>query len=322
MTASFRSENGMALMVVLWAVTLFGIVLAAFAFSMRTEVDAARNFKDEAEAAELARAGIAKSLATLDELLLRSPADVVVPPSVIEGRLGRGGYRVVVVDEDSKVSLNRTQPDVVRRLLENTGVRDRELRDTIVDAILDWRDPDDLHRLHGAETAYYQSLRWPYHAKNADFDVVEEVLLVKGMTPEIFYGNVGERLAVLAAQDPDARALRSGEYLGIRPFLTVHGSGQLDPGTASFEALMAHGLSPDRARAVIEARRRGTMIAAPVAGAVPGLAAATRSRTYTLESRGRVDGSSIEYQVGAVVTSQGPPGRRGFVVLAWREGEP
>jgi general secretion pathway protein K len=77
---------------------------------------------------------------------------------------------------------------ILNNLLVNSGV-EKEAADTIVDSILDWKDADDLTRLHGAESDYYMSLPNPYKAKNANFDNLEELLLVKGMTSEILYGN-------------------------------------------------------------------------------------------------------------------------------------
>src|SRR6185503_10932343 len=59
----------------------------------------------------------------------------------------------------------------------------------IADSIVDWRDDDDFHQPNGAETEYYESLERPYRAKNAPFDTVEELLLVRGVTRELFYGD-------------------------------------------------------------------------------------------------------------------------------------
>jgi general secretion pathway protein K len=61
----------------------------------------------------------------------------------------------------------------------------------VVDSILDWRDPDDFYRVNGAENDYYQSLREPYHCKNGNLDSIEELLLVRGVTPDLFYGKKG-----------------------------------------------------------------------------------------------------------------------------------
>jgi general secretion pathway protein K len=58
----------------------------------------------------------------------------------------------------------------------------------IVDAIKDWIDTDEQVTGYGAESSYYASLDSPYQAKNAPFDCIEELLMVKGVTKEIFIG--------------------------------------------------------------------------------------------------------------------------------------
>ena len=58
----------------------------------------------------------------------------------------------------------------------------------IIDAILDWLDPDDIARPNGAEREYYSGLSHPYAPKNGPFESVEELLLVKGVTPQLLYG--------------------------------------------------------------------------------------------------------------------------------------
>ena len=60
----------------------------------------------------------------------------------------------------------------------------------IVNSILDWIDPDDQTHPEGAETQYYQGLNPPYAAKNGPIDDISELLLIKGVTPEIYYGGV------------------------------------------------------------------------------------------------------------------------------------
>ena len=62
---------------------------------------------------------------------------------------------------------------------------------TVVDSILDWRDTDHLKRAHGAESEYYLKRRPPYRAKNGFFDSPEELLMVRGVTPALFYGHDG-----------------------------------------------------------------------------------------------------------------------------------
>ena len=96
---------------------------------------------------------------------------------------------VRIFNESGKISLNGLTDAsgiMVNNLLVNLGSPPEEAN-RIVDSILDWKDEDDLHRLNGAESDYYQSLPHPYKARNADFESLEELLLVKGVTPDILY---------------------------------------------------------------------------------------------------------------------------------------
>jgi len=315
-------ERGIALIMVIWVLTFFSIVLSAFAFSMRTEMHAARNFKEEAEASSLAEAGIARAVAELANAGVREDMTPRVPPySSGDIPLGRGKYRVSVTDEGSRIPLNQASEEVWRRLLRNTGVRDSGLLDTLADSILDWRDPDSLQRSSGAEEAYYLSLSQPYHPRNGDLEFLEELLLVKGMTREIFFGNVAdpERLAALLGTSPEERDLQPGEYLGIRPFLTTRGSGQVNVNTASLDTLVALGLSGSEAVKILENRRPG-----PIRGQIPqagrGLPLTTASGTYRIESTGSLPGAPVAYRITAIVQKEGTPARPRIRVLSWKEG--
>ena len=114
---------------------------------------------------------------------------------------GGGSYAVRMLDESGKISLNRADAQllrrVVRRLLlggnatEGASVGETREIDTVVDSILDWRDPDDLRHDAGVEGDYYESLPRPYPIKDGPFDSVDELLLVKGVTPDLFYGTGG-----------------------------------------------------------------------------------------------------------------------------------
>jgi general secretion pathway protein K len=106
----------------------------------------------------------------------------------VQARFNGRLYEVRAFDESGKIPLNAAdlEENALRRILENLGWEDEAV--DVADAILDWRDEDDLHRTHGAETDYYEGLDVPYRAKNAPFDAVEELLLVKGVTRDMFYG--------------------------------------------------------------------------------------------------------------------------------------
>jgi general secretion pathway protein K len=101
-------------------------------------------------------------------------------------------YRVT--DEGGKIPINvpsgqfdaKLYPLLVH-VLTNMGV-DPQLTSTIADSVIDWEDEDDEHRVNGAESDYYGGLPNPYPAKNKRLDSIEELLLIKGVTPELFNG--------------------------------------------------------------------------------------------------------------------------------------
>lgn len=98
----------------------------------------------------------------------------------------------------------------------------------MIDTILDWRDTDDEMRPNGAESEYYNLLEPAYNAKNGSFDSVEELLLVKGVTAAVLYGEDINRNGILDENEDDGEETfpyyddADGilDY-GIAPFLTV-----------------------------------------------------------------------------------------------------
>ena len=62
------------------------------------------------------------------------------------------------------------------------------MTDDVADAILDWIDADDNPRPNGAESQYYLGLPLPYVPRNGPPVTIDELLLVRGVTPELLYG--------------------------------------------------------------------------------------------------------------------------------------
>lgn len=133
-----------------------------------------------------------------------------------------------LADEERRLNLNTVPGAVFRNLLGITGrVRESDAK-AIADAIEDWRDEDSEKRENGAENFYYLTLGNSYECKDGPFEMVEELLLVKGVTPPIF-----------------AR---------IADYLTVYGSGKVNINTAGFPVLRALGLSEEGAYRVLAYR--------------------------------------------------------------------
>src|SRR4030042_249156 len=122
-----------------------------------------------------------------------------VPPEkmewVADGRpyllpFEHGVCEVRVMSEAGKININLVSESMLRKIIGNLGLEGEE-RDIVVDSILDWRDPDDFYRINGAENDYYLSLKEPYYCKNGNLDSIEELLLVKGVTPGLYHGKKG-----------------------------------------------------------------------------------------------------------------------------------
>jgi general secretion pathway protein K len=117
---------------------------------------------------------------------------------------GVGQFKVDIENESGKVNLNRAGEPLLRILL-NTFALDDAVKNIIVDSIMDWRDKDNFHRANGAEDEYYQSLAEPYKCKNGDFTAIEELLLVRGVTPAIFYGGLKDMISVYQKTETQTR---------------------------------------------------------------------------------------------------------------------
>jgi len=265
-------SKGIALVIVLWVLTLLSVIVLEFCFSMRTELNVTRNYKEEAQLYFYGRGGIHRAIAELvyktdpaiqarrkqiedqKKLQIKNEQGEEAPTLEEEWRTdGRpypvafrsGEAEVRVRNEAGRINLNRANDQLLRKVIKYF-VEMGERRDIIVDSILDWRDKDDLHRLNGAENDYYQSLPEPYSCKNGDFDSLEELLLVRGITPELFYGKKSKN------QEEGQETVT----FGLKDIFTVFSSiDKVDINTASLEVLMVlFDISSEMAKRVIEAR--------------------------------------------------------------------
>jgi general secretion pathway protein K len=274
----------------------------------RVESLAALSFRKSVAMKFLAEAGIERGVV---EVLYRR-RNLSVEGSEVWGVDGtpyeietdHGNYSVGITDESGKVDINRTPELILRNLLGILG-HDLEVVDTITDSVMDWKDADDFYRLNGAESDYYMSLPDPYAAKNADFETLEELMLVKGVTPEILHGEEDKK--------------------GLIDFLTVYsGTGRINLNAAPREVLMAiPGMSQEIADDLIEIRQVG------VVGDPTGLlgendsfmapyiqnTGVSGSNIYTFETTGYLDAEETGYGIRTVVNVGGA---RGFNYLYYK----
>ncbi len=102
--------------------------------------------------------------------------------------LGGKPYHVFIEDEASKLNVNlltKENRDIFERLLMVRGIDQQDAR-AITDNLLDWLDEDDRAQTSGSESKYYASLSEPYPPRNGPLTSLEELTLVKGVSPEVY----------------------------------------------------------------------------------------------------------------------------------------
>ena len=200
-TCRLDDQRGVAIVIVLWVIMVLSLLISGFAFTMHVETQIASYARKELKAEMLARSGI--EVAKMQLLLhQQSAADaeydalnqnwVTNEELYVNHELGDGVFNVKITDEESKMPINTASEVQLERLMTLLSV-DPSDGDIIVDSILDWIGPGELTRLNGAKSDYYMSLSPPYRAKDAPMDRVDELLLVRGVTPELFDWNAGNR---------------------------------------------------------------------------------------------------------------------------------
>lgn len=204
-------RRGVAMVVVLWIISLLTIMAASFSLSIQRNTGLVKNAEERAQDLALADAGVhyvMLMLAHPDPLRRwRSNGDY------FQARLPDGVVGLVIQDESGKLDLNAASEHSLQTLIAKlTGNED--LAKSLTDKILDWRDGDNLKRLNGAEDKDYLAAGKPYVPQNKNFQALEELQMVLGITPAL--------------------------YKRLEPFLTLYtGQDGINPFKASKEALVA-----------------------------------------------------------------------------------
>ena len=180
--AAPRAQRGIALIIVLWITIMLTVIAGGFAFAMRSEAMSARNALSLAQARAAANGAVE-----------RMAFELVAPalPGGVAGRRAaapRGATATCRSSRPRSTSRRRSTstPRPIRcckGLIEKVGGADPEATARIVDAIQDWRDPDDVRRPNGAEDADYQMAGLQQKPANMPFETVSELARVLGMTP-------------------------------------------------------------------------------------------------------------------------------------------
>jgi general secretion pathway protein K len=211
-----RNQRGIALLAVLWAVIVLGLMATVFLRESRIEVNLTRNLIEEAKAEAMADAGVSRAmlglLATDDAAFWRpdgTPYDFA---------FADGSVRVTLQDESGKIDLNRSAGPVLQALFEAAGLAPPQAQQ-LVDAMADYRDTDHLRHANGAEDADYAAAGLAYDAKDAPFAMTEELLQVPGVTRELF-DHVAPYVTVHSPRRDVNIAAAAPEVLRLLPYLS------------------------------------------------------------------------------------------------------
>lgn len=178
------NRRGLVIIAVLWMVVLLIVIIVTVGRSSRLDTKICLARTDELKCKWASRAGVDTAIAVLNDDLrasdslndLWSDNDEDFNDVRLEGCF----FNARVVDEASKLNVNTATK---KQLLELT-----DMTEEIADAILDWRDRNDEPRRGGVEGGYYENLRYGYQIRNGPFRTIRELLLVKGVTEELLYG--------------------------------------------------------------------------------------------------------------------------------------
>jgi general secretion pathway protein K len=228
-----RSRSGSALLTVLWLTAALSAIGLAVANNVRGETERAATNVDDVKAYFIARGAVERAGMRMfwgqDYFTATTVAmDLPFPNAQV---------RVEIIPESSKLSVNAAPPDEIRRLLIALGVAEDRAFD-ITEAIVDWRT--SLPPEHTSPfDAFYLSQTPSFLPRHTSFSENEELLLVKGITPDLYFG----------ASLDNSRA-------GLRDCLSAYSNATaVDVNTARAETLVAVGLSPEDAATIVKSRQ-------------------------------------------------------------------
>src|SRR5262245_47856245 len=308
---ALQSRRGVVLIAVLIVVSL--LTLAAYQYSelMMAEYRATASYTRAAQARAFAESGInyaAMLLSDPDLFANRLNGNPFDNPDIFRDQAvgddrdgGRRGYFSVIApygpddpsgdnttfrygatDEAGKINLNGllkadSSGTLAVQILTNLGIPE----DT-ANAILDWIDADDTPRANGAESDYYSTMNPPYRPRNGPLQTLEELLFVRGVTPDLLFGNDLNRNGVL---DPEEGT--GDRDLGWAAYLTVYSREQNvdstgaprtyvnDANTTSLQQTLSPILPTDVVNYILIYRRYGPNSSPPSGQASQGMGGAT-----------------------------------------------
>lgn len=253
--------SGIALIIVMICIAVLSILAAAFAFSMKVETKLAQNSGSETELLWTGLSGVEyarwvlvqqttvaeeRGFDALNQFWASGDTSSVsnspfVGMSLSDIPLGNGHFSIKIVDLERKMNINTADLRFLQNAFNVIGV-DAGESSGITSAILDWIDPDNNRGPNGAEDDDYMALDPPYHCKNKPIDDLSELLLIRGVTPDMYWGGVatnhpGAKFQSMFNHRRGAVGDQVVFPVGLKDIFTPISSGRININTCSEEVL-------------------------------------------------------------------------------------
>jgi len=250
----FQKENhsGTVLILVLWSLTLLTVFAVHIGLRVRGKVDLLSRLDKRDRSAAIAESCIAKAISILNTKfkiegkLISDAAFKKVrfnnPEAFQEIKIDQGtcsiNYRNYgvgsekkfgITDEERKININTASHDVLKSIIQIATPLKEEMASNLALAIIDWREYGSSQVEGFYSDAFYENLEFPYKEKKRSFEILDELLLVRGVNQKL--------------------------YDQLRDFITIYGTGKVNINTASKPVLLALGLSAGAVNKMLIARR-------------------------------------------------------------------
>lgn len=269
-------ESGIALLIVMIVIISLSVLAMGFVMSMKVETRLARHSQWRPEMDWLGRSGVELARYVLAQSM-NNPAEpydslnqfwaggyggtnLFQADISLEGvQLGQGFIDVRIRDMERKFNINIAGQPILQQAMIVMGV-DAAESGTVVSSIQDWIDPDDDTHIGGTETTFYQQLSPPYSAKNGPLDDISELLMINGVTPEMFWGTAGMGASYVNRSIPTVLNPIGFEQgatypVGLNDLFTTLSDAQMNINTAGPQALqLIPGMDENRAYAIMSVR--------------------------------------------------------------------
>lgn len=246
-----RRNKASILIVALWSLCALSVFAVILGYEIRQKINLVKRLDERARLHLIADSGVKASISKLRAEIVKSYDSLQDQWSNDIGafkniNIDAGTYNICynnrdsvsgniemrwgIIDEERKININKASISVLERLFHIVLKLDEIDAQELAAAIVDWRDSDSELSIPigSAEDSYYSGQAYPYEAKDANFEVLEEIILVKGMSKEIFRE--------------------------IKEYLTIYGNGRVNVNTASRQVLLSLGLDESIVEKIIQFR--------------------------------------------------------------------